>query len=86
MSNTAWVNITIFVIFLLYFLNLLWTWSKQANCAYCHDEIPLLHSKEDPYIEVKINNEYGEDLELKSETYYGTKDINYCPMCARRLR
>lgn len=85
MSDTTWVNISIFVIFLLYFLHLLWVWAKQANCAYCHDNIPLLHSKADPYIEVKIN-EYLPELELESEIYYGTKDLNYCPMCARRLR
>ena len=85
MNDTTWANISIFVIFLLYFLHLLWVWAKQANCAYCHDNIPLLHSKADPYLEVKIN-EYLPELELESEIYYGTKDLNYCPMCARRLR
>lgn len=84
MSNETFFPFTLIVILILYLAFQLYQFGRQHNCPYCHSESKLIH-EDDSKINVIIT-EYLGNIEVRGLGIYAHKDINYCPMCARRLR
>ena len=59
----------------------------QAQCPYCHTDsdgyITPLERNSHAYISFGM---FGPMISLRANGWHGNCQINYCPMCGRRLR
>lgn len=84
MSNETFFQLMIIIILILYLAFQLYQFGRQHNCPYCHSKSKLIHENDDSKISVSIGQYFGE-LKIQCSGIHAHKDINYCPICARRL-
>lgn len=85
MSNETFFQLMFIIILIFYLAFQLYQFGRQHNCPYCHSESKLIHEDDDSKINVFIG-EYPGNIEIRGLGIYAHKNINYCPICARRLR